>query len=61
MAKKGRPCLEEPRNKSIFIRVTENENLDIKRYAKEHNLTITQTLVKGFQTLQRQEEAREQC
>ena len=42
MVKKGRPCLEEPRNKSIFIRVTENENLDIKRYAKEHNLTITQ-------------------
>ena len=61
MVKKGRPCLEEPRNKSIFIRVTDKENLDFKRYAMEHNLTITETLVKGFQTLQWQEEAREQC
>lgn len=54
MAKMGRPRLEVPRKDRIFIRLTEQEHIDIKAYAAEHNLTITQTLVSGFYSLKNQ-------
>lgn len=57
MARTGRPRLENPRTQGIFIRLTEDEHTNIKSYAKEHNLTITQTLVEGFKSLKTQEEA----
>lgn len=55
MARTGRPRSENPRTQGIFIRLTEDEHTDIKKYAQKHNQTITQTLVEGFQTLQKQE------
>lgn len=55
VARTGRPRLENPRTQGIFIRLTEKEHTDIKEYAQKHNQTITQTLVEGFQALQKQE------
>lgn len=54
LARTGRPRLENPRKEGIFIRLTEEEHSDIKKYAAEHNLTITQTLVEGFYILKKQ-------
>ena len=58
MARTGRPRLENPRVKGIFIRLTEDEHTAIQTYAREHNLTITQTLVEGFEKLREQGEYR---
>lgn len=57
MARTGRPRLENPRNEGVFIRLTEEEHTDIKEYASKHDLTITQTLVEGFNALKKQEQA----
>lgn len=59
MARTGRPRLDNPRSQGIFIRLTEDEHTDIKEYASEHNLTITQTLVEGFRLLQKHDKARD--
>lgn len=56
MARTGRPRLENPRSEGVFIRLTEDEHMDIKEYASKHNLTITQTLVEGFNVLKKQDE-----
>ena len=58
MARTGRPRLENPRVKGIFIRLTEDEHTAIQTSAREHNLTITQTLVEGLETLREQGESR---
>lgn len=55
VAKTGRPRLENPRARGIFIRLTESEHTDIIEYARKHDQTITQTLVEGFKALQQQE------
>lgn len=55
MSKTGRPRLENPRSEGVFIRLTEEEHTKIKEYASKHSLTITQTLIEGFQALQKQE------
>lgn len=57
MARTGRPRLENPRKEGVFIRLTQQEHVEIKAYAAEHNLTITQTLVEGFNALKKQEQA----
>lgn len=54
MARTGRPRLEDPRDAGVFIRLTQQEHMEIKAYAAEHNLTITQTLVEGFNVLKKQ-------
>jgi hypothetical protein len=47
--------LENPRSEGVFIRLTKDEHTDITEYASNHNLTITQTLVQGFNKLREQE------
>ena len=59
MPRTGRPKAEDPRCKSVFIRLTKSEHESIVTYAEQHELSVTQTLVKGFQALQREEEAAE--
>ena len=54
MARTGRPRLENPRKEGVFIRLTKDEHTEIVEYASEHNLTITETIVKGFQALKSQ-------
>ena len=58
MARTGRPRLENPRSEGVFIRLTKDEHTDIMQYADEHNLTITQTLVQGFNALKEQEDSK---
>ena len=55
MARTGRPRLEIPRNQGVFIRLTKDEYTALIEYARNHNQTITQTLVQGFKILQEQE------
>lgn len=55
MARTGRPRLENPRSEGVFIRLTKDEHTNITEYASNHNLTITQTLVRGFNKLREQE------
>lgn len=50
MAKMGRPRLENPRSERIFIRLTKDEHTDVREYAANHNLTITQIFVQGFKS-----------
>ena len=54
MAKMGRPRLEIPRKERLHLRLTEQEYMDIKAYATEHNLTTAQTMVSGFYFLKNQ-------
>lgn len=47
MAKMGRPKIEKVKEKTITIRVTEEEHANINQYAKAHNTTITQIVKQG--------------
>ncbi len=58
LARTGRPRLENPRSEGVFMRLTKEEHAEIVEYAKKHNLTITQTLVEGFEKLREQGEYR---
>lgn len=49
MAKKGRPKSECPKQRSLGIRVTEQEYKELKTYASKYNLTITEMLKKGLE------------
>lgn len=55
MARTGRPRLENPRSEGVFIRLTKDEHTDVREYAANHNLTITQIFVQGFKKLREQE------
>ena len=57
VARTGRPRLENPRKEGVFIRLTVDEHTSLKEYAEKHNLTITQTLVQGFNLLRQQEDS----
>ena len=51
MPRTGRPRLETPRDQALYIRLTAAEQDAIRTYAVTHHLTITQTLIKGFEAL----------
>lgn len=51
MARIGRPKSEQPRIKTISVRVTIPEFEKLKEYASKNNLTITQSVHKGIDTL----------
>lgn len=55
MPRTGRPRLENPRSEGVYIRLTKKEHTDLIEYASNHNLSITQTLVQGFNVLREQE------
>lgn len=57
VARTGRPRLENPRKEGVFIRLTVDEHTRLREYAESHNLTITQTLVQGFNLLRQQDTA----
>lgn len=54
MARTGRPKLENPKDKRVIIRLTSDEHTDLIEYAATNNLSITQTLVSGFNLLKQQ-------
>jgi len=47
MAKMGRPKVDKVKEKTITIRVTEEEHVAISQYAKAQNKTITQIVQQG--------------
>jgi hypothetical protein len=51
MGKMGRPKVVSPRLKSVGVRLTEEEYNKLKKYASEHNLTITELILQGIQLL----------
>ena len=51
MAKMGRPKVEDPRKRSIGVRLTNGEYKTIKEYAASRNLTITETVLLGIRNL----------
>ena len=56
MAKMGRPRMEEEYlRKVLSIRMSEEEIEQTKKYAREHGLTVTQTIVKAVKMMVEQE------
>ena len=57
MAKMGRPKVDKAKEKTITIRVTEEEHAAISQYAKSQDKTITQIVKQGVEFIikQRQE------
>ena len=51
MAKMGRPKVDDPKKIALGVRVTNDEYKVIKEYAKEHNMTITEMLLKGVREI----------
>ena len=49
MAKMGRPKSENPKNKVIAFKQTEQEAARLKEYASRHNMTITEVLQRGIE------------
>jgi len=47
MAKMGRPKVDKVKEKTITIRVTEEEHAVISQYAKSRDKTITQIVKEG--------------
>ena len=47
MARMGRPKIDKVKEKTITIRVTEEEHAIINQYAKAHDKTITQIVKQG--------------
>lgn len=48
MAKMGRPKAVEKKNRTIGIRLSEEEYERLKKYASEHQSTVTEVLHKGM-------------
>ena len=48
MAKTGRPKADNPKKALIGLKLTEEEATRLRKYASEHDMTITQVLQKGI-------------
>ena len=51
MAKVGRHKVDKPKERLLGVRLTVEEHEKLKKRAKEHNLTITQAVLKGIDLL----------
>lgn len=51
MAVMGRPKSENPKNKNLSVRMTEEEYREILAYSSGRGQTITKTLLEGFELL----------
>jgi len=47
----GRPKSDNPRKRSVTVRLTEKEYRDIAKYSSDHEQTVTKTLLDGFSLL----------
>lgn len=56
MPRTGRPKSENPRNKNVFIRLTEEEHERIMAYAAKRGCTMTKLMLDGFEALLEKEE-----
>ena len=51
MAKMGRPKIDNPKQKSIGIRMSEEEREKLLQYASEHDKTITEVVQEAVNKL----------
>ncbi|MGI6251805.1 MAG: DUF6290 family protein [Christensenellales bacterium] len=51
MRKMGRPLVEDPMLHRVTVRLTEGEYQELKKYAKSHNLTMSQAVKSGLEKL----------
>lgn len=58
MAVMGRPKIENPKKKTVALRLTEAKYKEIADYASEHKQTISKTMIDGFELLKKQEESK---
>ncbi len=58
MAMVGRPRVENLKNKTVAVRLTEAKYKEIADYASEHKQTISKTMIDGFELLKKQEESK---
>ena len=58
MSKIGRPKVEDPRDNHVCIRLTGKEHQRVETYSRDHNQTITRTLLDGFELLTDLEKSR---
>lgn len=49
--KMGRPKEENPRDKSITVRLTQKEHEQLMEYSEKNDKTITQVVVEGLNNL----------
>ena len=47
MAKMGRPKADNPRNRSVTVRMTPEQYEELLSYSQKHDQTVTQTIVQG--------------
>ncbi len=57
MAVMGRPKSDNPKNKNVTIRLTQDKYRDVMKFAQEHNQTVSKTLMDGFELLRKQEQS----
>lgn len=55
--KGGRPQSENPKQKVLGVRLTENDHEKIKQYANRHHQTISQVVLEGLELLYNREES----
>ena len=58
MGKVGHPPVENPRNRKVTIRLTQEEFEKLSRYNESHGQTITETMLEAFECLMRSKKAR---
>jgi hypothetical protein len=51
MAKMGRPKADNPRNRSVTVRMTPEQYEELLSYSQKHDQTVTQTIVQGVYLL----------
>lgn len=57
MAVMGRPKSDNPKNKNVTIRLTQDKYNEVMRFAEEHSQTVSKTLMDGFELLKKQEQS----
>lgn len=55
MAKMGRPKVASPKQVSVGFRMKEEDYLELKRFASEHDLTQTEVIEKALRLLYEQQ------
>ena len=51
MAKVGRRKVDKPKEKILGVRLTAEEHEELRKRAKEHNLSMTQAVLQGIRLL----------
>nr|DAS75649.1 MAG TPA: NikA, BACTERIAL CONJUGATION, RELAXASE, DNA [Caudoviricetes sp.] len=54
MKKMGRPKSDNPRNKRLEIKLTESEDLELKKLSEDLKITRTAIILKGIDLVKRE-------